>query len=474
MSVKLEQVAATLGRLRDVFHSGHTLSYEYRLTQLKAIERMFVENQEAIVGAVQKDLGKKHPFEAHCTEYALVLADVRHTMNKLKKWMKPQSVYSPVAIQPVSSYVSKEPLGVCLIMSPWNYPVNLAIVPLIGAIAAGNTALLKLSRHSANVATTLGELCIKYLDSQAVAIEYEGGASMITELIKHKWDHVFFTGSVSVGRIVYEAAAKHLTPVVLELGGKNPVFIDRKVHIPTVARRLAWGKFFNAGQTCVGVDHVYVHKDIEQELIAELKKAVTQFYGENPQTSSSFARIISNHHVKRLAKTFADGEVVIGGQVDEKDAYIAPTVIRNVRADSELLSDEIFGPIMPIIAVDDLIATASEQRHKPSPLATYVFSDDDEVVASIQAKTRSGAFLVNECLIHFTNSNLPFGGVGESGIGKYHGAITFDIFSNARAVVARSTNKILDVPLRYPPYESEKFMDKIKFPIASAFMSGDW
>lgn len=241
-------------------------------------------------------------MEAYTTEYNLILTDIRHTMKNLKKWMKPQSVYSPIAIQPASSYISKEPLGVCLIMAPWNYPVNLAIVPLVGALAAGNTALLKLSRHAPNVAQTVGELVLKYIDQQAVAVEYEGGASMITELIKYKWDHIFFTGSVSVGRIVYEAAAKHLTPVVLELGGKNPVFVDSETNMEVTARRIAWGKFFNGGQTCVGVDHVYVLKSIEEQFIKELTKAVKEFYGENPKESTSFPRIISTAHVKRLSK----------------------------------------------------------------------------------------------------------------------------------------------------------------------------
>jgi len=322
---------------------------------------------------------------------------------------------------------------------------------------------MKFSRHSENTGRTLSKLIPKYLDSRGVIVEYQGGAPMITALIAEKWDHIFFTGSVSVGRTVYQAAAKNLTPVTLELGGKNPCVVDKEVDVALAARRIAFGKFFNAGQTCIAPDFLLVHKEIEKEFTEALVKTIKQFYGEDPQKSESFPRIISKQHVERLQKLFSQGDVVCGGKVDVQDRYVAPTILRNVKLDGELMSDEIFGPVLPIIVVDSMEIALDFIRPRPLPLAFYFYSSNTKTQEKMLEGTRSGDATINDCLVHFTNSNLPFGGVGESGLGAYHGHRTFECFSHERGVVFSTSNAWLDVPLRYPPYggTTQTLVDKV-------------
>ena len=419
-------------------------------------------------------VGKKIPFECHCSEYATVLQDLNSTIDDLKGWMKPHSVYTPLSLKPSSSYVSYEPLGTVLICSPWNYPVNLAIIPLIGAIAAGNCVFLKLSRHAPETAKALLTLLAMYLDLETVQIDAAGGAAYITELISYRWDHIFFTGSVSVGKVVYEAAARHLTPVTLELGGKNPAVVDKSVNLEVICKRIAWAKFFNCGQTCLAVDVCYVHTSVVDEFIKVLIKTIEEFYGSNAQESASYPRLINERNVERLARTLQDGEVVYGGAVDKTDRYISPTLIRNIKRDSSLLTDEIFGPILPILTYSETKDLLTALKPLPSPLAVYVFSDDDSIVKLCRLHTRSGAYLVNDAIVHFLNASLPFGGVGDSGMGRYHGKRTFRTFSNERAIVHSSSKGFLDVPVRYPPYKSESFGDNMKFTLASMFTKSSW
>jgi acyl-CoA reductase-like NAD-dependent aldehyde dehydrogenase len=441
--------------LKDAFAAGITRPYEWRLQQLKALRKLFVDHRREIIDAVRKDLGKQMDMEALSSEYNLPLAEIDENIAHLKSWMKPEKVTSSIAVLPASSWIHPEPRGTVLIMSPWNYPVNLAIVPLAGAIAAGNSVFIKFSRHSQSTGETFAKLLPQYIDTRAIAVESEGGARFITKLIESQWDYIFFTGSVSVGTIIYQAAAKYLTPCTLELGGKNPCIVDEDANIDLTAKRIAWGKFFNAGQTCITADYILAHKNIRDKLVESLRKYLTQFYGDEPKNSKSFARVISKDHTKRLANLFNMGRVVIGGKSDVETNYIAPTVIVDPDLNSELMTDEIFGPVLPIVSVNSVEEAIQFINKRALPLALYYFSNNTKKQDEVMARTRSGAAVMNDLILHFTNSRLPFGGVGASGIGAYHGKLTFDTFVHKRAVVRQTTSALLDVPLRYPPYSDK-------------------
>eukprot|EP00033_Pygsuia_biforma_P004605 GCRY01005047.1.p1 GENE.GCRY01005047.1~~GCRY01005047.1.p1 ORF type:complete len:455 (+),score=99.85 GCRY01005047.1:207-1571(+) len=422
---------------------------------LLGLKKMFQENKDAIIGAVQKDLGKKSPFEPSLTEYKFILKALDHHLSCLSKLVGPVKKNTPLMLLPASSEVIHDPKGTVLIISPWNYPVNLAIMPLIGAIAAGCTVLLKVSRHSENTATMLKELVTNYVDSEAVVVEEKGGASMITALLQHKWDHIFFTGSESVGRVVYARAAANLTSVTLELGGRNPVFIDDTMNPTVIARRLCLGKFFNAGQTCIAPNHVYVLSSFRDKLVEAMRAVIAEFYGENPQESESFARIISQRHVQRLQGLIKDPEVTVavGGEVDVDDKYVAPTVLIDVPPHAKVLQEEVFGPVIPFIAVESMEDALAAVGPESTPLTLYIFSSNRSTQDHILANTKSGGVVVNDCLIHFANHALPFGGVGTSGLGAYHGDNkTFLEFVHERACVRQTSGGALEPSMKYPPY----------------------
>ncbi|KAF2077676.1 hypothetical protein CYY_000992 [Polysphondylium violaceum] len=453
-----QNLATITQNLRKAFLSQKTRKLDWRYSQLKAIKKLITENKEQITAAVKKDLGK-HDFEIHQTEIVMPQTECEEAMSHLESWTKTEKVYTPIPLKPASSHIIKDPLGVVLIISPWNYPVNLALVPLIGAISAGNCALLKVSRHSYNVGELLYKLCTKYLDPECFAFDFEGGAQYITDLLEFKWDHIFFTGSVNVGRIVYQAAAKFLTPVTLELGGKNPCIIDKDVDIAFAAKRIMWGKCWNAGQTCIGLDYLIVHKSVVAKLVDEFKVVLKEFYGDDIKASSSYARVISKQHTERLSKLFSNGEVVIGGEADVESRYISPTVILNPDMDSPLMQDEIFGPVLPILTYENIDDALALIQSRPHALTLYLFSRDQKIQDQVLVGTQSGSVMLNDVLLHFTNPALPFGGVGDSGIGSYHGRLTFDLFTHRRALVQSTTKKFLDLPFRYPPYT--QFADKV-------------
>jgi acyl-CoA reductase-like NAD-dependent aldehyde dehydrogenase len=414
---------------------------------------MISENKNALINAVQSDLGKKIPFEIICSEINLPLDELDECIGELHHWMTPESVNTNLAALPACSYIYKDPVGVVLVISPWNYPINLALVPLIGAISAGNAVLLKASRHSVNTGRILEKLIPQYVDNTCIAVESDGGAEMITKLIEEKWDHIFFTGSVDVGKVVYAAAAKHLTPVTLELGGKNPCIVDKEVDIDFAAKKIAWGKFWNCGQTCITSDYILVHKDVEKKLIDALVKRIHEFFGKTPKTSESYARIINDRALQRLEKAIKTGcQVVYGGEVDANEKYISPTLVSNVDLNSPLMTEEIFGPVLPIIPVNSIQEAIDFCNARPHPLALYIYSTNDATVNRVLKSTRSGAAVANDLLLHFTNSQLPFGGVGESGLGSYHGKLTFETFTHKRAVIKSYTKSYLDLPVRYAPY----------------------
>jgi aldehyde dehydrogenase (NAD+) len=343
----------------------------------------------------------------------------------------------------------REPLGVVLVISPWNYPVQLLLSPLVGAIAAGNCAVLKPSEVTPNVSDVIGRLVPKYLDPDAITV-VQGGVDETTAVLRERFDHILYTGNGAVARHVMEAAAKHLTPITLELGGKSPCIVDKDVDLMVAARRIAWGKFLNAGQTCVAPDYVLVHESRERDLIDALKKAVHEFYGDDPKRTPDYGRIVNERHHRRLAVLLKDGEVALGGQADEADRYIAPTILRNVPTNAPVMADEIFGPILPVLTVRSIDEAVTFVNARPKPLALYVFTKDPKVGEDVLARTSSGGACVNATIWHLANPNLPFGGVGPSGMGAYHGRDSFETFSHRKAVVTKSTR--IDPKLAYPPY----------------------
>lgn len=445
-------IPAMVDRVRATYRSGKTRPLAWRERQLKLLIAMLEENEKAFSDALRHDLGKP-TAEGYITDIAFVISEVKLMLKNLKKWNRPVRVPSPIVTQPSKSRLIPEPLGVVLVIAPWNYPVQLLLVPAAGALAAGNTVVLKPSEVSGAVSRVLGELVPKYLDQDAVAI-VEGGVQETTELLAQQFEHIFYTGNGKIGRVVMSAAAKNLTPVTLELGGKSPTIIDKSANVRVAARRVAWGKWLNAGQTCVAPDYVMVHESVKARFIDELRSAITEFYGDNPHASESYGRIVSSRHFDRLRTLLSGGTVVVGGDAIADDRYIAPTVLVDVDLDSALMHEEIFGPLLPIISmssIDDAIRFITDRPH---PLALYVFAEDKKTVGKVLAETTAGGVTVNGTLMHLTSPHLPFGGVGESGMGGYHGKAGVRVFQHMKPVLARGTK--LDPSLAYPPYTDRK------------------
>lgn len=452
-------IPSRVQHLRAAFRTGRTRPMAWRREQLKRLIKLLRENEEQVLAALKADMGKPM-VEAYAGEVGLLLAELRHMLDRLSKWLAPEKVSTPLHSQLGKSLIYREPLGVVLVIAPWNYPLQLALLPMAGAIAAGNCVLLKPSEISAHTSQLLGELVPRYLDPECVAV-VEGGVAETTALLEERFDHVFFTGSTSVGRIVYQAAARHLTPVTLELGGKSPCLVDRDVDLEVAARRIVWGKFFNAGQTCVAPDYLLVERSTEAPLLEQMQKVLGEFYGADPKASPDFARIVSDRHFQRLLGLIGDEEVVAGGkaQADASERYIPPTILRDVSPEARIMSEEIFGPILPVLSVPDLEAAIEFVNERPKPLALYVFSRDKARAQRVLDATSSGGACVNDVIGHLAIPDLPFGGVGESGIGAYHGRDSVDTFSHRKSVLHRST--LLDVKLRYPPYADLKWIKRL-------------
>jgi aldehyde dehydrogenase (NAD+) len=447
------EVGATVARLRDTFESGRTKAYEWRARQLDGLARMLAENERAILDALHADVGKP-ALEAYTAEVAYTAGEVAHARKHLRSWMKPERVSTPVISQPGTSRIHRDPLGVVLIIGPWNYPFQLVMGPLVGAIAAGNCVVLKPSEVAPAVSALVAKLVPLYLDTDGVAV-IEGGVPETTALLEERFDHIFYTGNGTVGRIVMAAAAKHLTPVTLELGGKSPCIVDRDVDLEVAAKRIAWGKFFNAGQTCVAPDYVLVHEAVHDRLLELLTSTLRDFYGVDPKSSVDFGRIVNARHHQRLMKLLSgSGTVVVGGQGDEAERYLAPTILRDVPADSPVMAGEIFGPILPVLKVKSIDDAVRFINARPKPLALYVYSTNDDVQQRVLDGTSSGGAVVNHCWLHLAVPGLPFGGVGESGMGAYHGKLSFETFSHRKAVLKKPTS--IDPPLIYPPYTESK------------------
>ena len=447
--------AAVLARLRATFDSGRTRPVEWRKEQLRALDRLLVESEAELLEALRLDLGKP-ALEGFITDIAFVRAEIAETLRHLDRWLQPTRAKVPVKQQPGTARIHRDPLGVVLIIGPWNYPIQLVLAPLVGAIAGGNTAVVKPSEVSEHSSRALARLVPRYLDSDAFAI-VEGGVEETTALLHERWDHIFYTGNGTVGRVVMAAAARHLTPVTLELGGKSPVIVDRSANLDVAARRIAWGKFLNAGQTCIAPDYVLVDRAVEAPLLARMADAVRSFYGPEPAASPDYGRIVNQRHFDRLsalADADGSGETVFGGTRDASMRYYAPTALRGTDPSSPIMQEEIFGPILPTIAVDDLDASIDYVNAHDKPLALYVFAEDAAASTRVVEATSSGGVCINATLFHITVPGLPFGGVGESGIGAYHGRASFETFTHPKSVLSRPTK--LDPSVAYPPYTGIK------------------
>ena len=441
-----EQVA----RARSAFDAGRTRSLEWRTAQLRALEAMCSEQADDFIDALHADFGKP-PIEALAADVAQGKQEAAAARKKLKKWTRPERVGGIPMMG--RSYIHREPLGVVLIISPWNYPVGLLLAPLAGAIAAGNAAVLKPSEVTPHVSAALARHVATYLDPDAITL-VEGGVDETTSLLAQRFDHIFYTGGGTVGRIVMQAAAKNLTPVTLELGGKSPCLVDRDVDMKITARRIAWGKFVNAGQTCIAPDYVLVHRDREEELVRELETATREFYGDDPKATADYARIVDGRHHERLSKLLTDGEVAFGGETDPETNYIAPTVLRSVSPESPVMQQEIFGPILPVLPVADMGDAIDFVNQREKPLALYVFSEHEAVQDRVLDETSSGGVCVNGTVMHIMDAKVPFGGVGPSGMGAYHGRHSFETFSHRKAVLRRGFR--FDPKMLYPPYSERK------------------
>ena len=440
--------AALVARQREYFLTGQTRPAAWRRSQLEAVKALFTENHDVLCDALWKDL-RRNVTDADLMDVTYCAKEADYALKHLAAWMEPQSVAMPLVFQPGHIRVRRDALGVTLIIGAWNEPFMLTFGPLTAALAGGNTAVIKPSEVAAHCAAAAAKLAPKYFDSRAVAV-VEGAVPETTALLEQQWDMIFFTGSPAVGKIVHQAAARHLTPCVLELGGKNPTIVHSSANLKVAARRIAYGRFSNSGHICTAPDHVLVWPEVKDEFVRHLVETIREFYGDDPKTSPDYGRVINRRNFDRLVKLFGSGKVVAGGQSDPAELYIAPTVLVEVSVDSPVMQEEIFGPILPVLEIESVEAVIKWVNDRPSPLGLYVFAEDEDVVERILNSTSSGDAEVNDCAIHPLFPELPFGGVGNSGMGKYHGHWGFEAFTNARGVLHHSAK--LDPGVRYPPY----------------------
>ncbi len=449
----IERIPDMVADLRATFDRGRTRTLPWRLAQLDACRRMLREQRDAICAALAEDLGRP-AFEAWSAEVAALEKELDHIHKHLAGWVKPERVSAPLVLQPGRARIYKDPLGVVLIIAPWNYPFQLLISPLLGAIAGGNCAVLKPSEVSSATSALIAKIVPRYFDTSAIRV-LEGGVPETTKVLEQRFDHIFYTGNGRVARIVMAAAAKHLTPVTLELGGKSPTYVDRSADLDVTARRIMWGKLYNAGQTCVAPDYVLAHADIHDALLDKMVQVVREFHGPDSQKSPDFGRIVNDRHHGRLTGLLEGaGTVVLGGESDAAERYLAPTILRDVPHDAPVMQEEIFGPILPVLKVADVDEAIGFINARPKPLAMYIFTDDRRPRDALLERTSAGGAVVNHVILHLVAPDLPFGGVGESGMGAYHGRASFDTFTHHKSVLMKPF--AIDPPLLYPPYDATK------------------
>lgn len=447
-----ERIREIRGKQARYFHSGATLDVAVRKSNLKAFEKAVLKWEKPLCDALWADLHKSYE-EAYMTEISILLGEIRTHIRNIGKWTRRTCVPTPLKMFPSRSRIISEPLGTALIISPWNYPVQLLLTPLVGAISAGCTAVLKPSPYVPNVSKVIEDMIADTFPEDYIAVT-QGHREVNAALLEERWDIIFFTGSPSLGRRVMTAAAKYLTPVVLELGGKSPCIIDKDADINVAAKRVAWGKTLNAGQTCIAPDYLMVHEDVKSRFLEALGKAFTELLGSNPQESGHFVRVVNDAAFERLTGYFKDGNVVFGGHTDKAERYIEPTVLDNVSPDSPVMQEEIFGPIFPVLTFRNISEVTEFVTSREKPLALYYFGKNGDYVLK---HTSSGGSCLNDTILHIANEHVPFGGVGMSGMGSYHGKLSFDAFTHYRSNIVTPTS--VDLPFRYMPY---KFFKMVK------------
>jgi aldehyde dehydrogenase (NAD(P)+) len=452
----VNDIPVIIEKLKSTFESGRTLPLEFRKKQLHALIQLLRENEQVCYDALMKDLSKCR-YESQLMEYAITISQIAIIIENLNDWIKPTVLPNDLANLGDVTMIRNDPRGTVLIIGAWNYPVGLTIGPLAGAIAAGCTAIVKPSEVSSYTAKLVGELLPKYLDSEAFAV-VQGGVQETTELLRHPWDLIYYTGNNVVGRVVMAAAARHLTPVVLELGGKCPAIVSDKSDVDVVVNRILAGKLLNCGQTCLCIDYVLCSEQMRDQLIPRIKQVLTKWYGDSKR-SKDYGRIVNLKHWNRIIGYLKQtkGKIVIGGDHDEQNLYIAPTVVVDCSDDDLLLNEEIFGPILPIRTVKSLAEAVNVVNSKPHALALYIFSNDREQVEYVLSRTKSGGVTVNDAILHVACSNLPFGGVGDSGMGCAGNKYTVDTFVHKRSVLIKSqSGEFMNEMLRYPPFSNKK------------------
>lgn len=457
-NVTAEKIHQLINTQRNYYNSGITKPLAFRKEKLKLLKKVISNYEKDIKKALYEDL-RKSDFEAYTTEIGIVYASISHALKYLEEWMHPTSVPTPVQFQPGKSMIVHDPYGVTLIIGPFNYPFQLVMEPLIGAIIGGNTAIVKPSESAKATCAIVRTILEEVFNEEYVAV-VEGEKDETSALIHAPFDFIFFTGSVAVGKIVAKAAANRLTPHILELGGKSPVIVDQTANLEVAAKRIVWGKYVNAGQTCIAPDYVFVHESVKVSFVRQLKKTLQKFYGNDPQNSNDFGRIINERQFDRLNALLEKekAQILFGGEVDREDLYIAPTVLQDITWNSPIMQDEIFGPIMPILTYSDLGQVVNEIRQKPKPLAAYFFSETEKAIQFFLEELPFGGGCINETITHVGSLHLPFGGVGESGVGNYHGKASFDAFTHQKSILKRSSK--LANGLLYPPYKQKTTLVK--------------
>ena len=446
--MSITEVQDIISLQEQYFRSGKTLDVNFRLDRLRALRKVLQDYDEELNQALLEDLGK-HPFEAYASEHGLVIQELGIIIRNLKKWTRPQRVHTPMAHWFARSYFLYQPFGRVLIISPWNYPLQLLFMPLVGALAAGNCVLAKPSRHAKHTTAVMQKILSEVFEPGHVSL-IEGGSEINEFLLGKQFDYVFFTGSTGVGKKVMAAAARHLTPVSLELGGKSPVIVEPDISPALAAKRIFWGKLLNAGQSCVAPDYLLVHKNIREELVLEMKKYLHRAYGEDIKSNPDYARIIRTANAENLAAMIEGKNILLGGECIPEERYIAPTLVDIEDMNDVLMQEEIFGPILPIVQYENLDDALEIIRNKPRPLALYIFTRSRKTINRVLRGTQSGTGGINETVVHFINTYLPFGGVGKSGMGRYHGRYSFETLSYKRSFMDKAN--WIDLPLRYPPY----------------------
>ena len=451
-----QRIEAIVRAQREFFLTGKSRKYDFRREQLQRLQRAMKQWARPLFDALWQDLHKSEQ-EATLTELSIVEGEIRNHLRHLKRWMRPERCSTPLKMMPSRSRVVSEPLGTALIISPWNYPVQLLLNPLVGAISAGCTAVLKPSPYTPNVARVIEQMITATFDEKYIAV-VQGNRDVNTSLLEQRYDIIFFTGSPSLGRIVMQAAAKHLTPVVLELGGKSPCIVDKGANVKIAAQRIAWGKTLNAGQTCIAPDYLLIHHSLQEQFIEEFKLAVERLHGKDPRSSEHYVRLVNDRAWERVASYLKDGRVVAGGEHIREERYIAPTLLAEVSPSAPVMHEEIFGPVLPMITFDEREEIVRFITEREKPLAFYYFGKEEKGWKMLR-RTSSGGACINDTIMHIANEGLPFGGVGNSGMGAYHGKLSYDAFSHYRAVVVTPT--WLDLPFRYMPYKMFSLVKKL-------------